>query len=64
MLLNRFYDGKELIIRTKENVRATIVPDNKFMIDNNFIPSRSFNVTGIIASLIRNGKIAQGSKNI
>ncbi len=62
ILLNSFYDGKELIIRLKESARATILPDNKFTLNNNFIPSHSFNATGIIASLIRNGKIAQVRK--
>jgi len=62
ILLNRFYDGKELIIRLKESVKATLIPDNKFTLYNNFIPTHSFNVPGIKAALIRNGKLAQVRK--
>jgi len=62
LLLNRFYDGRELIIRTKEKVNATIVTDNKFMIESSFIPSNSFSVSGIKAALFRSVKIAQVCK--
>jgi hypothetical protein len=62
ILLNRFYDGKELMIRLKESVKAILIPDNKFTLNNNFIPSHSFNVPGIKAALIRNGKLAQVRK--
>jgi len=59
ILLNRFYDGKELIIRLKENVKATIIPDKKFNLNTKFVPSHAFNIPGIKAALIRNGKISQ-----
>jgi len=62
LLLNRFYDGRELIIRTKENVDATIITDNKFMIESNFIPSKSFSISGIKEALFRSSKIAQVRK--
>jgi hypothetical protein len=62
LLLNRFYDGRELIIRTKENVNAIIVPDNKFKITSSFIPSNSFSISGIKAALFRSVKIAQVRK--
>jgi hypothetical protein len=59
MLLNRFYDGKELIIRTKENVKATVIPDNKYSLNTPFTPTNSLIRQGIRATLLRSGKIAQ-----
>lgn len=61
--LNRFYDGKELFIRLKENVDATIVLDNKFNLIKPFEPSGKFNVHGIKAFLIRSGIIVLVQRN-
>jgi hypothetical protein len=62
ILLNRFYDGKELIVRLKDKANAEIFTDNKFTLNTNFSPSHAFNVPGIKTALIRNGKIARVRK--
>jgi len=58
-LLNPFYDGKELIMRLKENVNSTIIPDKKFGLFQTFTPSGKFNVPGLKDYMIRSAKIAQ-----
>ena len=62
MLLNRCYDGKELIVKTKENVNVTIHMDSRFNLDIPFTSSGIFNVPGIIDYLKRNGDIIRVSK--
>jgi len=52
-LLKRFYDGKEIFVRLKENVNATILLDNKFNLARPFAPSNIFNAVGIKDFLIR-----------
>jgi hypothetical protein len=58
-LLNPYYDGKEVIVRLKENVNSAIVPDEKFSLFQMFTPSGKFNVPGLKDYIIRNAKIAQ-----
>lgn len=58
LMLNRFYDGKELIIRVKEHVIATIEADNPFLLITHFKPSGYFNVYGLNNYLLRCEKIA------
>jgi hypothetical protein len=62
-ILNPFYNGKELIIRLKENAEAVIAVDDKFNLNHPFKPSAVFNVPGIRAYLIRCGKITQVQRN-
>ncbi len=62
ILLNRFYDGKELIVRLKDKVNAEIFTENKFTLNTSFSPSNAFNVPGIKTALIRSGKIARVRK--
>lgn len=61
-LLNPYYDGKELIVRLKENVNSTIFPDDKFSLIQPFTPSGIFNVQGVKDYMIRSGKIVQVQK--
>ncbi len=63
LLLSRFYNGKGLFIRIKENVDATIVPDNKFNLIEPFMPSGQFNVRGIRAYLTRSQNISLVRRN-
>jgi hypothetical protein len=62
LLLNPYYDGKDLIVRLKENVNAKIVTDNKFILKQQFIPSGFFNLSNIREYLARSVKIAQIKK--
>jgi len=62
LILNPYYDGKDLIVRLKENVNAIIEPDNKFFLRQPFIPSGFFNVPNIREYLARSVKIAQIKK--
>lgn len=59
ILLDRYYEGKELIIRLKENAKASIGPDNKFKLTRPFIPSGSFTVPGIRSYLARGINISE-----
>jgi hypothetical protein len=58
ILLNHFYDGRELIIRLKDKANARIFTDNKFNLNTNYVPSHAFYAPGIKTALIRSGKIA------
>jgi hypothetical protein len=62
LLLNPYYDGKDLIVRLKENVNAMIEPDNKFILKQPFIPSGFFNLPNIREYLAKSVKIAQIKK--
>jgi hypothetical protein len=62
LLLNPYYDGKDIIIRLRENINAIIEPDNKFLLKQQFIPSVKFDVPGIREYLERSVKISQIKK--
>ena len=53
ILLNPYYEGKELIIRLKENANAIIELDDNFKLLQPFVPSDLLNVRGIKSYLIR-----------
>ena len=53
ILLNPYYEGKELIIRLKENANAIIELDDNFKFIQPFVPSDLLNVRGIKSYLIR-----------
>lgn len=59
ILLNHYYEGKELIIRLKENARANIELDNKFMLIQPFIPSELFIIPGIRSYIVRSRNISE-----
>ena len=61
-LLNPYYDGKELIVRLKENVNSNIFSDDKLSLIQPFTPSEIYNVPGVKDYLIRSGKIVQVRK--
>ena len=61
-LINPCYEGKDLIIRIKEKVNATIELDYKTSLNKSFFPSRAYNVPGIKNCLLRSGKIVQIQK--
>jgi hypothetical protein len=63
LLLNRYYNGKELYLRIKEDVKATIVLDDKFDLIEPFTSSGAFNVHGIKTFLIRSQNIALVQRN-
>jgi hypothetical protein len=58
-LLNPYYEGKELIIRLKENAEAVIDLDDKFKIAKPYIPSELLTGPGIRSYLIRSLKISE-----
>jgi hypothetical protein len=58
-LLNSYYEGKELIMRLKENASVAIDLDDKFKLTKPFIPSDLLTGQGIRASLIRSLKISE-----
>jgi hypothetical protein len=58
-LLNPYYEGKELIIRLKENESAVIDLDDKFKINKPYIPSDLFTGPGVRPYLIRSLKISE-----
>lgn len=60
--LNPYYEGKDLYIRIKENIRATIEPDTKFSLIQSFNPSGKFNLPGIKGFLLRSSSIVQIQK--
>jgi hypothetical protein len=61
-LLNPYYEGKELIIRLKENVNAVIQLDNKFKLIHQFEPSGQFKLKGIRRYLVRSINISEIQK--
>jgi hypothetical protein len=63
LLLNRFYNGKELFIRIKEDVKATIVLDDKFDLAEPFTSSGAFDVHDIKTFLTRCQNIALVQRN-
>lgn len=60
--LNPYYEGKDLFLRIKENVKAAIEPDAKYSLIQSFNPSDKFNVPGIKSFLLRSGDIIQIKK--
>jgi hypothetical protein len=58
-LLNPYYEGKELIIRLKENARAVIDLDDKFKLFQPYVPSDFLNGPGIRSYLIRSLNISE-----
>jgi hypothetical protein len=58
-LLNPYYEGKELIIRLKENAKAVLELDDKFKLTKPYIPSDLLAGPGIRAYLIRSLKISE-----
>jgi hypothetical protein len=60
--LNPYYDGKDLFLKIKENVKATIASDTKFSLTQPFNPSNKFKVKGIKSFLLRSEEIAQIKK--
>ncbi len=63
LLLNRFYNGKELFIRIRENMKATIVLDDKFDLTEPFTSSDAFNMHDIKTFLTRSQNIALVQRN-
>ncbi|MEI6050735.1 MAG: hypothetical protein WCS03_17720 [Bacteroidota bacterium] len=61
-ILNPYYDGKELIIRLKDNANSTIIPDDKFNLVHPFTPSGFYIVPGVKEYIIQSGKIVQVQK--
>jgi hypothetical protein len=59
IFLNRYYEGKELIIRLKNDAKAYIEPDNKFELTKPFIPTKSFTMAGIRSYLVRSRNISE-----
>jgi hypothetical protein len=62
LLLNPYYDGKELIVRLKERTNSAILIDDKLHLIQKYTPSAIFNVPGIKEYLIRGAKIVQVQK--
>ncbi len=56
-LLNPYYDGRDLIIRLKENIKASVLTDDKFIINHYFNPSAAFNVPGMKDYILRSNNI-------
>jgi len=59
IFLNRYYEGKELFIRLKENEKASIELDNIFKLIKPFTPTDLLNVRGIRSYLLRNLNISE-----
>ncbi len=57
--LNPYYEGKDLIIRTKEQEKATIELDDKSRSAQSFNPLNTYDIPGMKDFLIRGCKIAQ-----
>lgn len=62
MTQNRYYDGKNVVLRMKESRSATILPDNKFDIPKSFVPSGFFNRPAMRAYLLRCADIVRVRK--
>ncbi|MGC1390979.1 MAG: hypothetical protein WA816_08060, partial [Bacteroidales bacterium] len=58
-LLNPYYDGKELIIRLKENAKAVLELDDKFKLTKPYIPSDLLTGPGIRSYLLQCLKISE-----
>jgi hypothetical protein len=58
-LLNPYYEGKELIIRLKENANAIIELDDKFKLVQPYVPSDLLNKPYIRSYLVRSLNIAK-----
>jgi len=61
-LLNPYYEGKELIIRIKENAKALLELDDKFKLYEPYVPSDLLNGPRIRSYLIRSLKISEVQK--
>ena len=59
ILLDHYYEGKELIIRLKEDAKVSIEPDNKFKLNLPFIPSGSLTTPAIRSYLVRGINISE-----
>ncbi|MCX6302877.1 MAG: hypothetical protein NTW82_11910 [Bacteroidia bacterium] len=59
ILLNHYYEGKELIIRLKESAKASIELDNKFELFQPFTPSELFIIPGIRSYMVRSRNISE-----
>jgi hypothetical protein len=57
--LNPWFEGKEIIVRIKEEADANIVLDDKTSLVQTFSPSGAYNAQGIKNYLLKSGKIAQ-----
>jgi hypothetical protein len=57
LLLNPYYDGRDLIIRLRENIKASVILDDKFSINQHYSPSSAFNVPGMKDYILRSSNI-------
>jgi hypothetical protein len=57
--LNPWYEGKEIIVRLKEEADVIIVLDDKTSLQQPFNPSEAYNVNGMKDYLFRSSKIVQ-----
>ncbi len=60
--LNPYYEGKDLFVRIKENVKVVIMLDSKFSLIRPLNPSYELKDPEIKSFLLRSGKIAQIKK--
>ncbi|MEI6048830.1 MAG: hypothetical protein WCS03_08015 [Bacteroidota bacterium] len=59
IFLNHYYEGKELILRLKENSHASLEIDDKFKLTKPFIPSVFVNNQAVRSYLVKTLKIAE-----
>jgi hypothetical protein len=62
LFLDPYYDGKELIIRTKEQEKASIEIDDKCSLTQSFNSLIPYDIPGMKEYLIRSSKIAQARR--